>query len=329
MKMGAHDKYDLEIIKQERWFYITHRNQCTVCGKDFCNGEETFIGHLGDGTLAYTCKDCSSNMKDARPYSNRKFCCKIPKPSAKLWRYMDLAKFLSLLDSSSLYFTRIDHFNDPYEGALGISTNENAWIKMEMQRRAPFVNLKEIKNGENEVEREKNEFEEYRRKIRRWRLNNYISCWHQADVESEAMWQLYSRDTQQGIAIQTTFERLYQALPITANCNFGMVNYIDYSEYNNGVSGKYFHMFDAPWYKRLSFAHEKEFRVISESPDFSMLTDAHDLLIPVDLNLLIENIYFSPNADEWFVKLVSNIVKKKYALYCPMLQSDLNKAPFY
>ena len=59
------------------------------------------------------------------------------------------------------------------------------------------------------------------------------------------------------------------------------------------------------------------------------LTKVHDLLIPVDLNLLIENIYFSPNADEWFVKLVSNIVKKKYALYCPMLQSDLNKAPFY
>ena len=89
-----------------------------------------------------------------------------------------------------------------------------------------------------------------------------------------------------------------------------MVNYIDYSEYNNGTSGKYFHMFDAPWYKRLSFAHEKEFRVISESPDFNMLTDAHDLLIPVDLNLLIDNIYFSPKADKWFVKLVSNIIKK-------------------
>ena len=327
--MGAHKKYDLESIKQERWFYIIHRNQCTLCGKEFSNGEETFIGHLDDGALVHTCKGCSSKMKDARFYSNRRFCCKIPEPSAKLWRYMDLAKFLSLLDESSLYFTRIDHFNDPYEGALGVATNEDAWIKMEMQRRAPFVNLKEFDDGSNDEEKAKYEFDRYRRTIRKWRLNNYISCWHQSDVESEAMWQLYSRDTKQGIAIQTTFERLYQALPVTANCEFGMVNYIDYSEYNNGTSGKYFHMFDAPWYKRLSFAHEKEFRVISESPDFNMLTDAHDLLIPVDLNLLIDNIYFSPKADKWFVKLVSNIIKKKYGLYCPMLQSNLNRASFY
>lgn len=189
--------------------------------------------------------------------------------------------------------------------------------------------MKEFDDGSNDEEKAKYEFDRYRRTIRKWRLNNYISCWHQSDVESEAMWQLYSRDTKQGIAIQTTFERLYQALPVTANCEFGMVNYIDYSEYNNGTSGKYFHMFDAPWYKRLSFAHEKEFRVISESPDFNMLTDAHDLLIPVDLNLLIDNIYFSPKADKWFVKLVSNIIKKKYGLYCPMLQSNLNRASFY
>lgn len=136
--MGAYKKYDLESIKQERWFYIIHRSQCTLCGKEFSNGEETFIGHLDSGELAHTCKECSSNMSDARLYSisgnNHRT---IPRSSAKLWRYMDLAKFLSLLDESSLYFTRIDHFNDPYEGALGVLENEDAWIKMELQRRAP------------------------------------------------------------------------------------------------------------------------------------------------------------------------------------------------
>ena len=86
-----------------------------------------------------------------------------------LWRYMDLAKFLSLLDESSLYFTRIDHFNDSYEGALGVATNEDAWIKMEMQRRAPFVNLKEFDDGSNDEEKAKYEFDRYRRTIRKWR----------------------------------------------------------------------------------------------------------------------------------------------------------------
>lgn len=54
-------------------------------------------------------------------------------------------------------------------------------------------------------------FEEYRKNIKKWRTQNYVSCWHQSDTESEAMWQLYTRDSKQGIAIQTTFERLYLA----------------------------------------------------------------------------------------------------------------------
>ena len=37
---------------------------------------------------------------------------------AKIWRYMDLAKFLSLLDQRCLYFSRLDRLSefDPFEG---------------------------------------------------------------------------------------------------------------------------------------------------------------------------------------------------------------------
>lgn len=39
-------------------------------------------------------------------------------PTAKIWRYMDLAKFLSLLDRQALYFVRLDKLSkfDPFEG---------------------------------------------------------------------------------------------------------------------------------------------------------------------------------------------------------------------
>ena len=53
-----------------------------------------------------------------------------------------------------------------------------------------------------------------------------------------------------------------------------MVNYIDYSEYNNGTSGKYFHMFDAPWYKRLSFAHAQV--LTTEMVLFELLTTSQN-----------------------------------------------------
>ena len=43
--MGAHKKYDLESIKQERWFYSINRNQCTLCGKEFMIQENGIVRH--------------------------------------------------------------------------------------------------------------------------------------------------------------------------------------------------------------------------------------------------------------------------------------------
>ena len=34
----------------------------------------------------------------------------------KVWRYMDFTKFVLLIDSRRLYFTRADKFDDPFEG---------------------------------------------------------------------------------------------------------------------------------------------------------------------------------------------------------------------
>jgi len=34
-----------------------------------------------------------------------------------LWKYMDLHKFSSLLINKKLFFTRLDEFEDPFEGA--------------------------------------------------------------------------------------------------------------------------------------------------------------------------------------------------------------------
>lgn len=42
-------------------------------------------------------------------------------PGQKLWRYMDLAKFLALLEDRALYFARADKLGDPFEGAAGIA----------------------------------------------------------------------------------------------------------------------------------------------------------------------------------------------------------------
>ena len=40
-----------------------------------------------------------------------------PEPQAILWRYLSFARFISLLHSAQLHFTRIDGFDDHFEGA--------------------------------------------------------------------------------------------------------------------------------------------------------------------------------------------------------------------
>ena len=33
-----------------------------------------------------------------------------------IWKYMDFAKFMSLISQNALYFSRVDQFNDQWEG---------------------------------------------------------------------------------------------------------------------------------------------------------------------------------------------------------------------
>lgn len=325
---------EVEDFKQHRWFIMHHNKNCSICGKEFGFNENSYFGHLDNGSYAYTCENCSQQMIDAKIYTNNhKYPYIIPVSNAKLWRYMDLAKFLSLLECKSLFFTRIDHFQDSFEGAIGNKKNEEFWSKKEQKWRKKW---EEIQSKSNDVYLSDSElqllteqkFEKYRENIKKWRIRNYVNCWHQSDCESEAMWQLYTRDCNQGVAIQTTFERLYQALPYVPHIDFGMVNYINFNEYNNGDSKKTFHPFDALWYKRESFAHEKEFRIIIEDIDKNGSHDCNKK-IQVDLNLLLENVYISPQADKWFAELVKDIIKNRYKLWLNVKHSELNESPFF
>jgi hypothetical protein len=42
-----------------------------------------------------------------------------PADQESVWRYMDLARFLSLLQTSALHFARADQMSDRWEGSYG------------------------------------------------------------------------------------------------------------------------------------------------------------------------------------------------------------------
>lgn len=332
--MDSISQQELENFKQQRWFALHHYDNCSICGKEFTSHEDSYIGHLKDGSYAHSCKKCCELMKWFMFYTNRhKLAYRIPPPDTKLWRYMSLTKFLSLLEYRSLFFTRLDHFHDSFEGALGAQKNQASWAEKQEAWRRKWIESKSKFNNtclsENELQSlAELEFKKFRKNIKEWRTKNYISCWHQSDYESEAMWQLYTKDCTQGIAIQTTFERLYQALPSTEQPDFGMVNYINFNLYNNGKSDMNFHPFEAPWYKREAFSHEKEFRIIIEDIIKNSFRD-WDKKIKVDLNMLVENIYISPYAEKWFSALVKDIIKNRYGLRLNVIHSELSEQPFF
>lgn len=249
-------------------------------------------------------------------------------PAIPLWRYMDFTKFMSVLDSQALFFCRTDLLGDPWEGSL---TRVEAEDRKAMEAGNGPLRL----HGTTQA------------KILSEVTNAIVSCWHMNEVESMAMWRLYLTGTE-GVAIRSTYQRLADCFPQYDGTwkgrnedqtekelliHIGVVNYIDY-ESPGPAAGR------ACLRKRKSFEHEREIRAVAmdttwgSSPAFDAegrpLTrfEAGGDYVPVDLSTLVESIYVSPEAAQWFVDLVASAVGR-FGLNCPVRQSDLARDPVF
>lgn len=204
--------------------------------------------------------------------------------SSAIWRYLDLAKFVSLLDSRSLYFCRADQFDDPWEGALP---------------RGEALQLQKFKdaNGVSAAEH-----------LRAMRRYVYLNCWHLNEVESDAMWKLYG---QRGgsVAIRSTVGRLKKSVRGEYSVNVSRVEYMDYelpgtfTAADPGQHNMYFQFI----HKRLSFRHESEIRAIVWRISENDPSLPFGLPIPVDFDTLVETVYVSPDAPKWYAEIVRSL----------------------
>lgn len=242
---------------------------------------------------------------------------------------MSFAKFVELLRTKNLSLPSAMMFEDPYEGACGKAKNSDVLVeylsnivgnriqgKGELQ--VDSDTLKEIISKANKYYNDLGASNKY---------FTFISCWHENETESEAMWKLYTQKQPEGVAIQTTFGALKQAIN-DPNVQIGRVSYVDYDE-TFFTSDSYF------WYKRKSFEHEREVRAMVIADDDlreKMVEDykqgAIIVNIPVDLEVLIQNVYVSPYADVWFKDLVADELKQ-CNLEKQVLYSSLNQQPIY
>lgn len=229
--------------------------------------------------------------------------------NVKIWRYMDFTKFVSMLETGTLFLSRADKFEDPYEGAVSDVT---------IKQREEFY-----KSLPSDLEQILRRTTADRGRMRQW-IN--INCWHMNEFESAAMWKLYAK-TDEAVAIQSTYKRLHECLP--PYTYLSVVNYIDYSKHFI-PDGNAFWPFV---HKRLSFEHEKELRILQladphEIEAYTLENPKFGAAVKVELNDLIEKIHISPTAPSWFSNLVKDIVAR-YGLNLQVTQSDMAKAPVY
>ena len=103
----------MEQNRESRIFEKEHEGFCSNCGRRIIDDEIVYVGYDSKGKDAAVCEDCKDTIKSLilkRVHKDRLY--KIPDPSTRLWKFMDLSKFLSLIQRRELYFRRADCFSE-------------------------------------------------------------------------------------------------------------------------------------------------------------------------------------------------------------------------
>jgi hypothetical protein len=246
-----------------------------------------------------------------------------PPDDTKLWRYLDLSHFLWLLSRKSLYFANLGEFlDDKWEGTLPETT---------IQGLKRFLRIFAEKHGERppKEEAEREALRSLMSAVKSLQPMYVVNCWHRNDVESVAMWTLYTKGMD-GVAIQSTVGRLKTCLSHERRSV-----YIARVKYGHAVPEDGLispHALMPIITKRRSFEHESEVRLVLDR--YSSVRPAADELsrqskgeaIAVDLSTLIEKIVASPYYPEWAKASLQDRVADA-GLNLMVEESDLLKLP--
>jgi hypothetical protein len=235
----------------------------------------------------------------------------------RVWRYMSFTKLVSLLESSCLFFTRADKLGDPFEGS---------WPKINVAARFEIPNDIPEESRPAFLEATKNLSKVFKNMPKAIALN----CWHMNEHESAAMWKLYL-ESNEGIAVQSTYKRLRDSLMDEEEIYMGIVKYIDYQ--TEWIDAR--NLMSPFMHKRKSYEHEKEVRalvlklpVVEKHMNFSKETIIDGLRIKVNMEALAERIYVAPYSPGWFEELVRSVVTK-YSYDFEIKHSGLDELPLF
>lgn len=266
----------------------------------------------------------------AEGYKPKIYCRGYMNSTLILQRYMNLPKFLYLLQESALFLPKMSIFEDHLEGGLTArdylsTSNDAAIFDVAINGYWPRINesteerTKRLEEAESISQKLRlrtfetpfgsykcDDIEKIFSRCREWL---YVSCWHKSYHECLAMWSLYGADNN-SVCIFTTEDKLQSQIQSGSGGNIITLEDVNYLDHHSAC-------FDknnlAPFIaKALPFSFEKELRIISYNPKIDLNTatknsDNGEKLSIKSLSQLIDKIVVSPKADPYFFESIQKL----------------------
>jgi hypothetical protein len=144
------------------------------------------------------------------PYKNEKHMS----PRRTVWHYTSLDAVVAMIKTGSLQLTRMDHFEDKFEGSttnanmeelLSLAAGAGARSSMYQQLAPHFPGM--------EVPRYRDLFTAMTERREAAIRATHANCWSSGE-ESDALWKLFCRPIPNGVALRSTFGRLRRSVAL-------------------------------------------------------------------------------------------------------------------
>jgi len=220
-------------------------------------------------------------------------------PDTPIWRYMTLDRYLSMLHLKALWFSRVDCFDDQWEGQV----NDLA-LQVVNRMGMPLEALHPI--------------------VEKLRVLIFVHCWTMHEDESSGLWSSFV-GSQPGVVIRSTAGRLEEA--IAAHPEGGHVARVRYVDFETTA------VMDA-FNKRPEFRSELEVRAaVYDFGQYVTLTEGTDRgelpegqPVAVSLPDLILEVRVAPRTPGWLLDAVQDLTLR-YGVEVPVSRSKLDRPP--
>jgi hypothetical protein len=278
---------------------------------DFCCIVTPPVHHQEALELAYA---CGMDILSEKPMAD-----------TPIWRYIDFAKLVDMLERRALHFSQLASLGDPFEGMPSDATLEQERESLEQFRQSVVASDERWSNVDWPRVSPASDYQFFQ-------LSTYVNCWHMNEYESMAMWRVYSRD---GIAIRSSFRMLTDCVrDVPHEIMARQVIYRDRRDQSQlELPGD---TIGAAFRKGMSYEYEREIRAMilfTPGPPRPMSREEVERVqpmglnvVPVDLDVLIDAVYVAPGRPPWFRELVGRVMRT-YRLDKPLENSGLDDRP--